>query len=210
MTVLFSIIGVIFAFFVIVMIMNLYANTPTKGKHIAKYENPKSALLVIDVQNDITKSKLYNNTSEFVERVNQSIKIAEKSGMEIIYIKNIYSPVFALLSGAGKIGTEGVEFDNKLKVVNKNIFIKSIGDGFSVSDFDNYLISKKVDTLYIVGADAAGCVVRTAQGGKNRNYDVKIIRDAVITMANERRMKKVEELYEKNGIKIITLNEIFN
>lgn len=54
-----------------------------------------------------------------------------------------------------KKGTEGVEFDDKLNIVNRNIFTKSIGDSFSVASFEKYLVANKVDTLYIVGADAA-------------------------------------------------------
>lgn len=209
MIILFSVLGVFIILFTIVAIMNIYAITPTKGESITGYGNPKSALLVIDLQNDITNSKSYRNTSEFVKNVNKAITIAEEQEMEIIYIKTVYTnPVFTLLTGVGKKGTEGVEFDERLSVVNRNIFTKSIGDSFSVTGFENYLVSKKVASLYIVGADAAGCVLRTAQGGRNRNYSVTIIKDAVITVVNDTKMKQTEEQYKKDGIETITLNEL--
>lgn len=210
MIILFSVLGVLIILVATVALINLYMITPTKGEIIPAYSNPKSALLVMDVQNAITKNKSYGKTSEFVERVNQAIELAKEKEMEILYVKNEYTnPVIILLSGGvGKKGTKGVEFDDRLNIVNRNIFTKSIGDSFSNTGFENYLIAKKVSSLYIVGADAAGCVLRTAQGGRNRKYNVTIISDAVITIASDVKMKQVEEQYKKDGIETITLNEL--
>jgi nicotinamidase-related amidase len=211
MAILFSVLGVLVALVATYVITGLYVTLPTKGERIARYNDPKSALLVMDVQNDITRDKAYGNTEGFVESVNQSTAFAEENGMEIIYVKNIYgnNPVVLLLAGGkGKRGTEGVEFDSRLNVVNGNVFVKSRGDSFSSAEFENYLIAQKIDTLYIVGADAAGCVLRTAQGGKNRGYNVTIIKDAVTTAANDTKMKQVEEQYKKDGIITVTLNEL--
>lgn len=211
MIILFSVLGVFVIFFISVALLNLYYITPTKGEPVAKYKNPKSALLVIDMQNDITNSSLYKGTPEFVKSVNLAIEFANENGMEILYVKNEYTnPIVILLSGGrGKKGTEGVEFDSRLNVVNKNIFTKALGDSFSVASFEEYLVSNEVDTLYLIGADAAGCVLRTAQGGRNRNYSVTIVRDVVITAVNDTKMKQVEEQYKKDGIKTIALNEFY-
>lgn len=208
MVILLSIIGVMIIFSSIVVLTSLYVNNPTKGEPIAQYENSKSALLVIDVQNDTTSNTgFYGNTSEFVESVNQAIIIAEENNMEILYIKNEYgrNPIIFLLSlGKYREGTEGAELDNRLLIVNENIFSKSIGDSFSSAEFENYLISKKVDTLYIIGADAAGCVYSTAQGGLNRKYSVNIIEEAIITV-NEKTMSQMIEKYDSDGIGVIDL-----
>ncbi len=209
MTILFSLLSVIVVLFAIGVIANIYAITPTKGENIASYDNPKSALLVIDLQNDITHGKQYGDTAGFVESVNRAIAMAEENGMEILYIRTEYTnPIMQLLAGGMfKPGTDGSEFDNRLKLVNDNIFSKSIGDSFSNAAFENYLVSKEVSSLYIVGADAAGCVLRTAQGGRNRDYNVTIIKDAVISAASGSKMKQVEEQYANIGIKAASLHE---
>ncbi len=210
MTILFSILGVIVVLFAIAVIANIYANTPTKGENIAAYGNPKSALLVIDLQNDITHGKPYGDTAGFVESVNQAIGMAEESGMEILYIRTEYTnPLMQFLAGGMfKPSTDGSEFDNRLKLVNDNVFSKSIGDSFSNTAFENYLVSKEVSSLFIVGADAAGCVLRTAKGGKNRNYSVTIIKDAIVSVVSDSKMKQVEEQYAKIGIDAVSLNEV--
>lgn len=51
-------------------------------------------------------------------------------------------------------GTAGAELDSRLRTVNGNVFKKYIGDAFSSKELENVLIACKVDTLYIVGADA--------------------------------------------------------
>jgi len=204
--VLLSIVGVIIVLIITVVLTSLHISTPTNGTAISAYDNPKSALLVIDVQNDTTGSTaMYGDTAGFVGKVNQAIAAAEQNEMEIIYIKNVYkgNPLVSIFSrGRYKEGTNGAELDRNLRVANKNIFTKSIGDSFSSKDFEEYLISKEIDTLYIVGADAAACVFSTARGGINRNYSVNIIDDAIITI-NDAIMASMVKQYHSLGIETL-------
>ena len=206
--ILFSAIGIVVICTAVIVLTSLYISNPTKGAVITRYDNPKSALLVIDVQNDTTgNTALYSNTTGFVNNVNQAIIYAQETGMEILYVRNVTgkNPIIQLLSsGKYKDGTEGAEFDRNLQVVNENVFTKSIGDSFSSSGFDDYLRSKNVDTLYIVGADAAACIYSTARGGKNRQYIVNIIEDAIITI-NEKTRNDMLKKYENDGMKVIDL-----
>ena len=210
MVVLFSIIGLVVICAATVVLTSMYIASPTKGAAITRSNEPKSALLVIDVQNDITGNDgAYKNTAAFVERVNHTISLAEENGMEILYVKNVYgnNPIIMLLSGGRfKNGTHGAEFDSNLNVVNDNVFVKSIGDSFSSISLDEYLVSLNVDTLYIIGADAAACIYSTARGGLNRNYNVNIIKDSIITRSDDV-MTQMLDQYEKDGIAVIELTK---
>ena len=207
------IIGVVLILVIIVVSSVLYATTPTKGDPIAGYNEPKAALLVIDVQNDTTSNTaFYGDTTRFLENVNQAIAFAEENDMEILYVKNITgnNPVLQLLAGGKyKDGTVGAELADGLQIASGNIFTKSIRDSFSDKGFEDYLISKQVDTLYIVGADASACILSTAQGGINRNYNVNIISDAIITV-NDTVMAQMLEQYTKDGAVVIDLAQLFN
>lgn len=77
-----------------------------------------SALVVIDLQNDITK-----NYKEIIERVNQSIDMADANGLYIIYIQHNN-----LSAGTRtfKHGTRGAEFVPELKIVSSYIFTANI------------------------------------------------------------------------------------
>ena len=210
MTILFSVIGFVVICIAIVVLTSLYISNPTKGAVITQRADSKSALLVVDVQNDITgNTGAYRNTDEFVKSVNQAIFFAEENGMEILYVKNEYgnNPITLLLSGGRfRKDTEGAAFDRDLYVVNENVFSKSIGDSFSSKAFDEYLVSHDVDTIYIVGADAAACIYSTARGGLNRNYNVCIIRDAVITRSDDIFNQMLNQ-YEKNSIMVIDMHD---
>jgi nicotinamidase-related amidase len=202
-----SIIGVVVIVGAAIILTILHANTPTKGASISQYGNPKSALVVLDIQNDITS--IYGDTAEFVDKVNRAITIARGSEMEIIYIKSEYgdNPIIPLLNGGRfKKGTYGAELDGRLDIVNGNIFSKLISDSFSSKDFEEYLMSQKIDTLYIVGADAAACVHKTALGGINRKYQVNIIKDAIIT-SNDAVMQQMLNQYVIDGIIVIDLTK---
>lgn len=200
--------GVMVISSVAIVLTSLSVAKPTEGSAIAQYDNPKSALLVIDVQNDTTSNAaFYGDTTGFVESVNQAITFAGDNGMEILYVKNITgnNPIMGLLAlGKYKRDSNGAELDGNLQLVNNNIFEKSIGDSFSSSDFEEYLVAKEVDTLYIVGADAAACVYSTAGGGLNRTYNVRVIKDAIITI-NDKTMEQMLEQYEKDGIEVIDM-----
>ncbi|MDR2941387.1 MAG: cysteine hydrolase [Treponema sp.] len=211
--ILLTVVGVVVITIAIFTATSLYVSSPTKGTAISVYDNPRSALLVIDVQNDTTdNTAMYGDTAGFVRKVNQAVAVAEQSGMEIIYVKNVYggNPLVSILSrGRYRRGTNGAELAENLRVVNGNIFSKSIGDSFSSKDFEDYLISKEINTLYIVGADAAACVFNTARGGTNRGYIVYVIEDAIITI-NEATIALMIKQYHSLGIETINLAEFEN
>lgn len=75
------------------------------------------ALVVIDIQNDITK-----HYRDIIENLNAAVDWASENGMEIVYIRHNN-----LSAGTRtfKPGTKGEELVPELKVVSDNIFVKS-------------------------------------------------------------------------------------
>lgn len=203
-----SVVGVLLIVTTIFVIRVMTLSTPTSGDTIGEYSDPKSALFVIDMQNDTTgDNSFYGDTTKFIENVNRSIGIAEKRAMEIIYIKQEYksNPIDLLLSsGKYKAGTEGVQLDSRLQVVNENIFTKVKSDAFSSKNLEDYLVSKQIDTIYIVGADATACVYKTALGGLNRKYKIVVVEDSIISVNNEI-IKEMLNKYRSEGIDVTNL-----
>ncbi len=209
--ILLPIVGLMAAAFATLLFINMFVNAPTTGSAIPAYDSPKAALLVIDVQNDTTNNTdLYDDTTAFVENVNNAIALAETQGMEILYVKNEYegNPLVSLLAGGRyQPGSEGAELDARLQVLNDSIFTKSVGDSFSSATFEAFLAEKQVDTLYIAGADAAACVLSTARGGLNRGYQVNILGDAIITV-DDATMSTMLATYEDLGINVMETKEM--
>ena len=76
----------------------------------------KQALIIIDIQNDITK-----RYKDIIHNLNTAIEWAEKRGMDIVYIKhhNITAGTRTF-----KPDTKGAELVPELKVVSDHIFVK--------------------------------------------------------------------------------------
>ncbi|AOT72732.1 cysteine hydrolase family protein [Geosporobacter ferrireducens] len=177
--------------------------TPTQGEKIKKYEKPCKALLVVDVQEDLTGPgavKPYKDTEEKIVMINKIIQYASDSGMEVAYIRHGFKDNFInrTLTRSRLInGQPGIEVDSRINVINKNDFTKKISDAFSNIDLNKFLIDKQVDEVYITGLDAVYCVYYTSIGALNRGYKVTVIEDAIMTHKN---MSDVVRLYEKSGI----------
>lgn len=187
----------------------VYLSSSTKGDSIAKYDSPKSALLVLDIQNDTLGISEYGNTEPLMANINTAIEYANDANMEIIYIKQEFTgnPLDSLISGGMyQANSDGADLYNELSIQSDNIFSKLRTDAFSVEHFENYLIKNEINTLYIVGADASACVYKTALGGINRGYRVNILGDSIFSV-KKKVLNTMLEKYQTKGIEITNIKD---
>lgn len=181
----------------------LFLTSATKGKPISDYSSEKAALVVIDIQEDTLRIPQYTNKNELMQNINASIKYANENGIDIIYTKQEFTNTFDLIISGGmyKADNKGAALSNQLLVKSDYIFSKLRSDAFSQKAFEQCLIDKQINTLYIVGADASGCVYKTALGGVNRGYRVVILKDCIFSVKQSMLTKMLRQ-YEKDGIDI--------
>ena len=126
--------------------------------------------------------------------------------MEVAYIRQVFSNnLIVRLHGGRRQGK--VIIDRRIKVINDNDFEKNRTDAFSNRQFEQLLIDRQVDELYLVGVDAAYCVYYTALGALNRGYKVTVVKDAVISRNS---MAGVLERYRRKGIGVITSEQLIS
>lgn len=161
----------------------------------------KEAFVVIDIQNDITK-----NYKEIIERINLAIDRAVKKDMFIVYIKHNN-----LSAGTRtfKPDTKGAELVPEMNVVSDNIFLKTKGNALTSEEFTDFIAKNEIDTFYITGADATACVKSTCYNMKKVGYGVTVLSDC-ITSYDKRKIDEMLCYYEKQGCKIISLNDFLN
>ena len=161
----------------------------------------KKALVVIDLQNDITK-----NYKEIIDNVNRSIDWAEENEIPVVYIKH-----YNLSAGTRtfKPDTRGSELVPDMKIVSRNIFEKSKGNALTSENFADFIRKNEINEFYITGADAIACVKSTVFNMCRENFKVTVISDG-ITSYDKRKIDEMLKYYEKNGCKIITMNELLN
>lgn len=109
-----------------------------------------SALVVIDLRNDITK-----NYREIIEKVNEAIVWAVQKEMWIVYIQHNN-----LSAGTRtfKPGTHGAELVPEMKVVSDYIFTKSKSNALTSEAFAAFIREHGIAGFYIAGADATACI----------------------------------------------------
>ena len=182
MGVIISVLGILVLCIGIIALRLVYLSSATKGDSIDIYDSPKSALLVLDIQNDTLGISEYGNTKSLMGNINTAIEYAKDANMEIIYTKQAFkrTPLNSLISGGMyQVDSDGADLYNDLSVQTDSIFTKLRTDAFSEEHFENHLIENEINTLYIVGADANSCVYKTALGGINRGYRVIILEDSI-------------------------------
>ena len=160
-----------------------------------------SALVVIDLQNDITK-----NYREIIEKVNTAIDWAVQKGLHIIYIQHNN-----LSDGTRtfKPGTRGAEFVPELKVVSGHIFTKSKSSALTNEEFLDFIKENGIDEFYVVGADAAACIKSTCYNMTKGGYTVHVLSDC-ITSYDKKKLPELLAYYKNKGCTVATLGEIVN
>lgn len=173
----------------------------SRGIPIVEYEQPKMALLVIDVQEGttggISVDQYYKDqASELIGRVNEAITIAYDSGVLVVYIQQQTENWFLNWADGYVLakGHPGVALDSRLKMVSLNHFPKRIMDAFSNPNLDKFLTGQQVDRLLITGLDVAYCANKTSRAALNRGYEVIILREAVISESAALKEEKLSEL----------------
>ena len=158
----------------------------------------KKALVIIDIQNDITK-----HYRDIVDNINFAIDRAVEQGMSVIYIKhNNLSPGTRTF----KPDTKGAELAPELKVVSDNIFVKTKANALTSGEFSDYIRENGISEFYITGADATACVKSTCFNMTKAGYAVHVISDCV-TSYDLKKMPEMLSYYAEKGCEVKTLAE---
>lgn len=157
------------------------------------------ALVVIDIQNDITK-----NYKEIINNVNTAIDWAVDNNLHVVYIKH-----YNLSDGTRtfKPNTRGAELVSDMKIVSDNIFTKSKGNALTSEEFVTLINDNNINEFYVAGADACACVKSTCYNMAKNGYAVKVISDC-ITSYDKKKIPEMLNYYESKGCAIISLNDL--
>ena len=157
-----------------------------------------SALVVIDLQNDITK-----NYREIIGKVNEAIDWAVRNELWIVYIQHNN-----LSEGTRtfKPGTHGAELVPEMKVVSDHIFTKSKSNALTSEAFNDFIKANGINDFYVVGADAAACIKSTCFNMAKSGYTVHVLSDC-ITSYDKKKLPELLAYYESKGCSVIELDE---
>lgn len=159
------------------------------------------ALVVIDIQNDITK-----HYKDIIDKINDAISWAQSQGMYVVYIKhnNITAGTRTF-----KPDTKGAELVSELSVVSDHIFVKTKANALTSEEFTTFISENEIDEFYVCGADATACVKSTSYNMAKAGYLVHVISDCV-TSYDLKKIDEMLEYYEKKGCEVKKLDEFIS
>ena len=148
------------------------------------------ALVVIDLQNDITK-----NYRDIITSVNLAVERAKNAGMHIVYILH-----HNLSAGTRtfKPGTKGAELVPELNVVSDNIFVKTKSSALTSAAFADFIAANDIHEFYLAGADATACVKSTSYNMAKAGYTVHVLSDCV-TSYDKKKIDEMLDYYRGKG-----------
>lgn len=157
------------------------------------------ALVVIDLQNDITK-----HYREIIDRVNQAIDWAIGQNMYVVYIQ--HNNLFAG-TRTFKPGTRGAELVPEMKIVSDTVFTKTKGNALTSEDFAGFIQENGITEFFIAGADATACIKSTCFNMAKNGYTVHVLSDC-ITSYDKKQLPQMLAYYESKGCSVAELHEV--
>ena len=153
------------------------------------------AIVVIDIQNDITK-----HYRDIIDNINAAIEWAVAEGMHVVYIKhnNVTAGTRTF-----KPGTKGEELVPEMKVMSDNIFVKTKSNALTSEAFSAFIAANGINEFYVAGADATGCVKSTCFNMTKAGYTVHVLSDCV-TSYDLKKLPEMLAYYESKGCEVKT------
>lgn len=156
---------------------------------VKKIDRMRPALLVIDIQNAYLPKMDQGEVPAAMEMINYFITLFRDNGYPVIRIYNSNEKV------GPKPDTEPFEFPKTVLIKPEDPrVIKYYGDAFNKTDLDKILKEKKINTVFLCGLSAIGCVLATYIGADNYDYHAFLIKDALISHKSSY-TKNIEEIF---------------
>ena len=161
----------------------------------------KKALVIIDIQNDITK-----NYKDIIDNINKAIDWAVNNDVHAVYIRHEN-----LSDGTRtfKPNTRGSELVSDMKMVSENVFTKSKGNALTSEEFADFNKKNEICEFFLTGADAIACVKSTCYNLLKANYKVTVLSDC-ITSYDKKKIDEMLHYYESKGSKIVSLDALLD
>jgi nicotinamidase-related amidase len=136
----------------------------------------KPALLVIDIQNAYLPFMDEKDKKMGMEVINYLIALFRANGFPVIRVYHT-DP-----KSGPKPDSEAFEFPKAVAILPDDAkVIKNYPSAFKKTELDKLLKAKGCNTLFLCGLSAVGCVLATYHGALDLDYEVFMVKDALIS-----------------------------
>ncbi|MDT0268403.1 isochorismatase family protein [Streptomyces sp. DSM 44915] len=135
-------------------------------------DRPHTALLVIDVQNDVVRGA--HRRDAVIANINTLLARARAEDVPVLWVQHSDADL--------PLDSEGWRFVPELtRRADEPLVHKLYGDSFEDTELEALLAERGVGRLVVTGAQTDACVRSTLHGGLTRGYDVTLVGDAHTT-----------------------------
>jgi len=135
-------------------------------------DRPNTALIVIDVQNDVVAKAFKRN--QVISNIAQLVSDARSQQIPVVWVQHSDDELVK--------DTLGWEYVAELQSAQgESVIHKSFGDSFEGTDLEDVLSELKVGKLIVCGAQTDACIRSTLHGAIARGYDATLVSDAHTT-----------------------------
>lgn len=162
----------------------------------------KKALLVVDMQNVCVGEKHAEYFKYDREKLIASVnRIISGFDGEVVYILNGMKRNFINRLAPFRAYEDSFEAEiaEKVKVVSDNFFTKFSGDAFGNPKLKEFLDSRGITDVEVIGVDGGGCVSLTALGAVKAGYAASVNTAGVGTMFEKKQAAYFEKLRAAGG-----------
>jgi len=136
----------------------------------------RPALIVMDVQNAYLPYMDEKDKKIGMEHINWAIALFRDNGFPVIRVYNTDPQ-----QGPAP-GSEAFEFPKSVAIKDDDPkVVKNYGSAFKKTDLDKILREKGVNTVFLTGLSAVGCVLATYHGADDLDYNVFMVKHALIS-----------------------------
>jgi nicotinamidase-related amidase len=136
-------------------------------------DRPNTALLVIDVQNDVVEGA--HNRDGVIANINTLVDKARGAGVPVVWVQH-NDPRNLVRDSDGWQYVPELKRDDSEPLVHKQY-----GDSFEDTDLEDILAQHQVGRLVVTGAQTDACIRSTLHGAIARGYDATLVSDAHTT-----------------------------
>jgi nicotinamidase-related amidase len=135
-------------------------------------DRPETALVVIDVQNDVVATA--HDRDGVIANIAQLVGRARAEGTPVVWVQHSDEHLAE--------GSDGWQYVPELPREEAEPLIhKHFGDSFEGTELEDVLAERKVGHLVVAGAQTDQCIRSTLHGAMVRGYDVTLVSDAHTT-----------------------------
>ena len=135
-------------------------------------DRPRTALLVVDVQNDVVANA--HNRDGVVANIATLVERARAAQVPVVWVQHTDEGL--------PEGSDGWHYVPELTIgETEPVVHKHYGDSFEETDLEDVLAASQVGRLIVAGAQTDACIRSTLHGAVVRGYDATLVEDAHTT-----------------------------